>query len=261
MLEQAFNSYASIYDNHFTNTGIGKMQRGRVYYFLHQILFKPSEILELNCGTGEDARYLSLLGHSVTGTDLSESMIEIANEKTDGEKIKLYTCSIQNILSLNGEEPFDIIFSNFGGLNCLDKNDIYKSASDLYQLTKEEARLFLVVMGRKCIWERWYFRWKRDKGKAFRRLSKEGVLTIISGEEFMTYYYSPKEIAEIFSKYFAVEYVKPVGLFIPPSYLDKFFSNKKWLLLILQFAENIMGRLSFLSDYADHYAIVLKKKI
>jgi hypothetical protein len=51
----------------------------------------------------------------------------------------------------------------------------------------------------------------------------------------------------------------PVGLFIPPSYLDPYFKNKGWILKILSFKEYLFGRFAFLADYGDHYLIHLQK--
>ena len=77
---------------------------------------------------------------------------------------------------------------------------------------------------------------------------------------FTTYYYSPSEIKKLFSNSFEVLYHRPIGFFIPPSYLNDFFINKPKLLNFLYLLERMAGGLSFLSDYADHYLIVLKKK-
>ena len=39
-------------------------------------------VLDVGCGTGEISFVLMEMGHSVTGIDLSESMLEIAREKS-----------------------------------------------------------------------------------------------------------------------------------------------------------------------------------
>ena len=52
-----FDASATTYDTSFTNTEIGRLQRRRVYKYLNRYLntSEPLNILELNCGTGEDA--------------------------------------------------------------------------------------------------------------------------------------------------------------------------------------------------------------
>jgi ubiquinone/menaquinone biosynthesis C-methylase UbiE len=259
MLRQAFDNYAPAYDVHFTNTFIGRLQRKRVYTYLKPLLTKQSRVLELSCGTGEDAIYMAACVHSVYATDQSEGMIVTAKQKSVSSNVRFNVCTIENISSAGRENSFDLIFSNFGGMNCVSLPDIKKCSHDLYQLCKPGARLVLVIMGKKCLWEKIYFLCKHRKDKAYRRLSGKGIPAQIGEESFLTYYYSPYEIKESFKEYFQVQYHRPVGFFIPPSYLEKFFKNKAWLLKIIYIMEKICGKLSILSNYADHYVIVLKK--
>ena len=52
---------------------------------------------------------------------------------------------------------------------------------------------------------------------------------------------------------------KPIGIAIPPSYLDSFFSTKKrWLQLLIWKEKWLSSR--FLAKYADHFLILFEKK-
>ena len=73
-----------------------------------------------------------------------------------------------------------------------------------------------------------------------------------------TWYYSPDEIRSISSKQFKLNGLKPVGIAIPPSYLNPFFYRKKKLLALLNNMEALLS-FSFLSNYADHFYIELQK--
>ena len=69
-----FDIMAETYDADFTYTTIGALQRQQVWNHLQDILKKGApemNILEINCGTGEDAIKLARLGHTVTATDRS----------------------------------------------------------------------------------------------------------------------------------------------------------------------------------------------
>lgn len=48
---------------------------------------KNLEILELACGTGQIAVQLAKRGHDVTGFDLSEDMLVLANERMQEENV------------------------------------------------------------------------------------------------------------------------------------------------------------------------------
>ena len=80
-----FDAAAAGYDTSFTHAVIGKAQRKRVYELLADVLQKsaPQKILEVNCGTGEDAIWLAEQGFDVVATDLSEKMIGVAQNKSD----------------------------------------------------------------------------------------------------------------------------------------------------------------------------------
>ncbi len=266
MQQKIFDNYAKDYDEHFTNSLIGKAQRSLVYKFFEKFIQVNSsdqqKILELNCGTGEDAIWLSNHGFNVLATDISEKMIDTAISKAEKNavQIQFIQSSVQNILANTNNQTFNIIFSNFGGLNCISPEELKKLSSECLTLTNKTSFVAFVIMGRKCIWEKFFFTWKKDKQKSKRRKSLDGVKAIIDNNEFLIWYYSPKEIKELFNESFEIITVKPIGIFIPPSYLENWIKNKKWLFTILLFIENIFGSFSFLSDYADHYFILLKKK-
>ena len=259
MQQTSFNNYAGVYDEHFTNSLIGKAQRKIVHNYISSVSNKKNNVLEINCGTGEDAVFLSRLNQNVICSDVSSEMVKIC-----AEKIKLLSncetllCSIQEIEKINGK--FNFLFSNFGGLNCLSESELKSFSNTCLNLTSQNADLIFVIMGRKCLWENSYFFLKRNTKHIFRRKNRSGVNTEIKGSSFQTYYYSPKEIKSIFQHSFNLVKCSPVGFFIPPSYLNPFFVKHKKLFSSLCKLETAITSVNFLSDYADHYLIHLKRK-
>jgi ubiquinone/menaquinone biosynthesis C-methylase UbiE len=55
----AFDALAGEYDKMFTTSLIGRAQREAVWDVLDRTFFPGEKILELNCGTGEDALHLA----------------------------------------------------------------------------------------------------------------------------------------------------------------------------------------------------------
>lgn len=258
----SFDEYASDYDKHFTFSNIGKLQRARVWHYMEDLLVAPKNILEINCGTGYDALELAKQGHTVTATDASGKMIAIgkARKEQENQKTKLYfeQAGFSELKEKLKGQKFDLIFSNFGGLNCVNADELKALAADLAGLLTSNGKLFLVIMGRKCKWEKWYFTLKCNRAKALRRISKKGVETTINNSTFNTWYYSPHEIEKIFEEQFSVEAVYPIGLFIPPSYLENYFAKHTIQLSVLAQLENLFAT-SALSNYADHFAIELNR--
>jgi ubiquinone/menaquinone biosynthesis C-methylase UbiE len=260
--ETAFDNYALSYDADFTHSSIGTLQRKRVWNFLSRSLSSTThpELLELNCGTGEDALWFCRKGFSVSASDISVEMVGVAREKLKNEKATIYQSDILEIDKNFSGKKFDIIFSDFGGLNCLNPDELKKMSGIFSKLLKPDGRLIFVVMGRSCKWENWYFKRKGDLESAFRRKSKTGIEAIIFDQKFSTWYYSPEEMTGFFSEHFSVNNFKPVGIAIPPSYLDNYFRRKPLLLKTLNLLEKFIGNFSSLSDKADHYIIDFSKK-
>ena len=252
-----FDHAAKNYDNHFTNSEIGKKQRALVYEKLQKQLKDTNKILEINCGTGEDAIWLAKQNFNVTATDISKNMIDVAQSKS---KVKNLTFKILDINTLSEvTENFDMLFSNFGGLNCLTKKELALFFNSAAKKLTENGKMSLVIMPKNTIWEQLYFLLKLDFKAAFRR-KKEVVFANVNGEKVATYYYNPKDIVTLSETNFEFLEVKPIGFFIPPSYLEPFFKNKKTVLNGLTFLENTIKNRSFLSKYADHYIITLQKR-
>jgi hypothetical protein len=114
-------------------------------------------------------------------------------------------------------------------------------------------------MPRYCLWETSYFLIKLNFKKAFRRYSN-GTIAKLNELEFRTFYYTPNQMKKIFAKYFDVVNINPVGFFIPPSYLEKFFAPKVKTFNFLRKMENFFSNQSILAGFSDHFLIDLQVK-
>ncbi len=267
MLAQSpFDILAATYDADFTQSQIGKLQRKRVWNFLNTVLQtydRPLRILEINCGTGEDALRLAAQGHTVIATDASEGMIEkaqqkLAASKISSDQIEFIQCSFNELKQILKNEKFDLVFSNFGGINCIGKTEVTKLNSSLFSIVKPDGYLFLTVMSRFCLWEIFYYLLKGKLGTAFRR-QKKIIHFNMNGSSMPVFYYSPHALKKLFQPNFKLAEIYPVGLFIPPSYLEKQFLNRRHWLNRLNSYEERLGKYSMFSSLADHYCIILKQ--
>lgn len=260
--EAAFDEYAIAYDGAFTFSAIGRLQRARVWRYLQKYVSPVTHpgVLELNCGTGEDAAWLVRNGYKVTATDISDEMVKLAREKINHEEAEIIQSDITDIGNKLFNKKYDLIFSDFGGINCLSPGMLREMNDVFSRLLKPGGKMIFVIMSRDCKWEQWYFKRKNDPGSAYRRKSKAGVEAVIFDKKFSTWYYSPGEIEELFSSSFLVNKFKPVGYAIPPSYLEPYFSKRPLLLGMLNLGEKVLGNFSSLADKADHFIIELEKK-
>ncbi|MCF6131625.1 class I SAM-dependent methyltransferase [Flavobacterium wongokense] len=258
-MEASFDKAALNYDETFTHSEIGKMQRNQVYKQLSKQLDSVKNIFEINCGTGQDALWLAKQNFNVIATDVSPKMIEVAKGKAASGNPNFVTTDIKNIATAFDGQKFDLVFSNFGGLNCLSKHEIEKFIWDVQNLLAENGKLVLVIMPKNTLWEQFYFLAKAQFSSIFRR-KKELVFADVDGEKVPTYYYNPKDIVNLAVNDFTLVDQKPIGFFVPPSYLESFFKDKKGLLRFLNSLESGISNCSFLSKHADHYIITLQKR-
>jgi len=255
-----FDHIAHLYDEDFTFSEIGKLQRERVWLYLDSMLPKDTtlDILELNCGTGEDAARFAERGHRVLATDISPKMVEVAKTKSEQKGFaNLVASQTLDITALNptllNERKFDWVFSNFGGLNCLNEQDLRNFAAHLPQILKTNGRFIAVIMPDACLWERFYFLFKGNKEEAYRRFKKSGIPVPVEGKMVHTWYYSPTDFRNFFEEEFKFKEQKPIGLFVPPSYLEFYFGKRKGLLKGLSLFEGTFGGIGGLSKFADHF--------
>jgi SAM-dependent methyltransferase len=258
-MKHDFDIAAATYDEDFTQSKIGKIQREQVYIHLNELLIskKNMHVLELNCGTGEDANYISKHNHKVIATDISNEMMQVSKEKNSSTSVTFKQLDITKITNTTFVNKFDLIFSNFGGFNCLSKSEISSFLSLAPNLLNEKGKIVLVIMPKKTIWERFYFSIKGESNLAKRRNTSSFILADVQGIKVKTWYYNPSEIIEE-SNAFKICKTKPIGFFIPPSYLKSYFKNKKSILNLLKQFDRFLNW-SFLSKYADHYYIELEK--
>jgi ubiquinone/menaquinone biosynthesis C-methylase UbiE len=259
-----FDVAAETYDEDFTQSKIGRMQRQIVWRMLTPLLQsygRPLNILEINCGTGEDALQLAQLGHHVIATDASLQMIQQAKQKAchseSPNKPDFIRCRFDQLATVDLNERFDLVISNFGGLNCIDEKEMSKLSEVLCNLVTEDGKLLLVVLSRFCLWEIIYYSLKGRFSTAFRRF-KPSVAFKVDKHRMDIYYYSPLHLLKLFKPLFSCLQLKPVGLLIPPSYLESAFTKRPGWLRSLNRWERKLAFPAF-SFLADHYCVILEK--
>jgi ubiquinone/menaquinone biosynthesis C-methylase UbiE len=259
---QSFDHIARDYDQLYTYSQIGKLQRSHVYsYISKNILAKRKlNILEINCGTGEDAIYLAKLGHRILATDASNEMIKVANLKAkqdNSANVTFRQLSFGEIRNLNSDEKYDLIFSNFGGLNSISEEELKQLFQDTTDLLKPGGRFVGVLMPRFYLWEMLYFLLKLKWKLMFRRHSKRPVLLNLNDIPYKTWYYTPYQIKSI-SKGYKIIHFKAIGIALPPLYTENFFKGKFYIVNFLNRIENIFNRFPFFARFSDHFLFDLQ---
>jgi SAM-dependent methyltransferase len=243
---------ARTYDQSFTDTGVGRVLR-EIVWSRFEPFSASRHILELGCGTGEDAVRLASGGARVVATDASAVMIQVARSKAlDGpyaERIQFRCLAMEEIRSLPAGEVFDGVLSNFGAVNCV--ADLAALAADVAGRLASGAPLLWVVMGRYAPWEWLWYLVRGDWTKAGRRLRRGGC----SWRGLTIRYPTPAQVKLLLRPYFKVTRVAPLGVLLPPSYAAAWLDRSPVALRFLSRLEKWAQPASPLASLSDHFIV------
>jgi len=260
-----FDTVAVDYDAVFTDTPLGRRQREIVHNRLRAIVRPDMTILELNCGTGEDAVWLAQHGARVTATDLSEGMLEVAAHKAIRhameERITFRRMSLEEFLNDAPSDlgRFDLIVSNFDGLNCV--ADLSPLPDALAAHLNPGGEAMLVFMNPICLMEilgmtalgRW--------NKALQRLRRGGLPVHIGNDVFLrTYFHPVGRTIRTFRGRFVLRRVEAVGLTTPPTLMRGFYDRHTKLFRALHGIEDFLSSIPPFNRIGDHVLIHLKSR-
>jgi len=253
----AFDGVADFYDEVFTYSTIGQAQRRKVWAKLLAAFPRGSRILELNCGTGEDARYLMERGRSVVACDASHSMIQVAKRRSPSganANVEFLNLANEDLGFMPSHELFDGAFSNFSGLNCL--VELRPFASNLAALVKPSGPVLLCLWSRVCVAEFFWYLLHGQPRKACRRFSGKTAAKIGAATIPVTYP-TVSSVRRAFSPWFELRSRCAVGLFVPPSYVEGWMSKHPKILARLERLDQASAEWPICRDAGDHVLLEL----
>lgn len=233
---EAFSRKATLYDSfgldHSHLEWMRAVVRSHVLAFLHP----DARILEINAGTGADALFFARLGYTVHATDIAPGMLEQIRLKIERHQLAArLSCEPRSFTRLEGVQgkPYDYLFSNMGGVNCIE--DLTLITASIPSILRTGGFVTWVVMPPICPWElaqalRGRFQLAR------RRLSPGGVLANVEGVHFMTYYYTPQQVLQAFGASFKLCRLHGLSVFTPtadvkgfPEKHPRLYRSLRWL--------------------------------
>lgn len=256
----AFDRLAAEYDALFTFSAVGKSQREVVWERALAIFAPGSHILELNCGTGEDALFLTKAGMKVTACDASSEMIVQARNKVSleglGAQIDFHTLPTEQISSLPQPRHFDGLFSNFSGLNCV--HDLGSVARQIAIQLSPGAPLLLCVSTRYCLWEIAYYMLRGNPSKALRRC-KGSTQAHVGDLMFPVHYPKISELCHAFGPNFRLVSTTGIGITVPPSYLESWILHHPRLLGLLKKIDDLVCKWPIARALGDHMLLHMER--
>lgn len=251
--ECAFDELAGTYDATFTDTKVGRALREIVWCRMERVFRPTQRILELGCGTGEDAVHLARSGVSVVATDRSSRMIQMAHGKAVihncQDRIEFRCLGMEEIGGLGDDEMFDGVLSNFGALNCV--QDLQTLIAEVARRLRPGAPLLWVPMGRHVPWEWCWYLMRGQWSKAWRRLRAGGT----QWRGMTLSYPTPARLRSLLQPHFQVTRLAPLGVVLPPSYAAAWLERSPFAAAVFTRLERWAQRSSLLASWSDHFIV------
>jgi len=253
-VNEAFSNQSLHFDDDDLQNPLLQAMRLQVYSHVSKFINKPSRILELNSGTGIDALHFVQEGHSVHATDLSDGMIEQIKKKISSfnlhDRLTVQQLSYDQLDKLNGQK-FDFIFSNFGGLNCID--DLSRVTKSLHSILNPGGYVTWVIMPSVCFWE--IFSLLKGNKNAFRRFNTNGVVAHLEGKHFRVWYHPLQSIKKSFAPNFKLVRHEGLAALSPPPHVTQFSIKHPFLYKILKKADAAVRNNFPFNRWADHIIV------
>jgi len=262
----AFDAVAADYDETFTDTLLGRWLRDGVREKLSALYSSGDHVLELGCGTGDDAVWLARRGVHVTATDASEGMLDVARRKATAAGVtSLVDLARVDLAAPPGDmaawtqgRTFHGVVSNFGALNCVpDRRPI---AAALARCVQPGGKVVVVVMGPLCPWEMAWHLLHGQVRTALRRFRGGLHAHAGAGAHVRVWYPSPRTTLREFAPSFRPVSAMGIGVLLPPTYLCHFVERRPALFERLATGERRCREHLPWTWLNDHYLLVLERR-
>ncbi|HQZ15670.1 MAG TPA: class I SAM-dependent methyltransferase [Vicinamibacteria bacterium] len=237
-----FDSLAASYDRGFGLSPTGRLFRFRVAERVMSEAPPGARVLDIGCGTGEDAIWLAAQGYAVHGIDESPRMIEtaLARARESGSSA---TFACRSAQSLSGEPArFDVVISNFGALNCV---PLATWAALVPALLAPAGRAFVVLMGRRPLPE--------GVRRGFGATDRGPTAAVRIGPSSVNVHYeSAGAVRRALAPSATVSRVEALGCLVPGPGYEGFARRHPILLGVLAMSETLVRRAPFFQGRGDH---------
>lgn len=168
-----YEEHANLLVNRYESADVSEVQQ-----LLLQTFYKNSKLLEIGCGSGRDASFMTKHNFDVTAIDGSKNMIEEAKQIHPELSQKLFHKTLPSDLEFN--QIFDGIYS-IATLMHLSENNLKNTLSKIYNLLNQNGKFLLSVsLFRDDIDKNGF----DDKGRFFLVLSFESWINLLENVGF-----------------------------------------------------------------------------
>ncbi len=237
-----FDGLASRYDELWTRSTVGRLQRDAVWRRLDSLFRRGDQLLDVGCGTGEDSLHFAQWGMNVRAIDASCEMVRVARARG----VDASVLGIEELDHITGH--FDGVISDFGALNCV--SDLNAVRHALGSLVRPGGYFAVCVLGRFCLWEAVWYLLRGKPRTAFGRWRSGRFATSL---HIRVHHFSVRQLERAFHPEFTLIDWRGIGTLVPPSYVT---GAPNWLLRLFSEVDRRIAHLPLLRALADHRLVV-----
>jgi len=256
----AYDELAPRYDRVPLENRINRLMRSVSLAHLRAAFPPGSRVLEIGCGTGEEALALADRGVDVVAFDASEEMLRIARSKAEdrnlADRVQFRWGHARDLLSL-GESLGESFDGGYASFSLAYEPDLAPVAEGLHAVLRDDARFLASVPSRFCLVEFVLAVGTGHPAFSGRRLfpwhnHKVGARTV----PIRTY--TPRAFAEAMGPHFTLAGVEALPAIVPPPYMNRMYERFDGLAQALERADaGLRTRFPFRS-LGDHFLAELR---
>lgn len=220
----AYDRYASKYDSLLSENRINAYMRAAMTGFQRETFRPRQRLLELGCGTGDEAIALAARGCSVVGIDPSKEMVGVAQAKARARSLSGslsfhvgYSRDLGALLESENPGSYDGAYSSFALSYEADLRPVQEA---LFRLLRPSAIFLAASMNRMSAME-WMLSFASlQPSRAGRRLRPTTEHKV--GEvRTIVYCRTPPQLVHALSPSFSVSRIRGLPVVLPPPYANR----------------------------------------
>jgi SAM-dependent methyltransferase len=267
-LATRFDKAAKLYDAAYgpaTDSGSGSAYMDWLHTqhlaTLREVFPEGASLLDIGCGTGEEALALVQEGFSVLGIDVSPAMVRQAQTKAAVYGIKrgvsFRTLAAGQLSQLDERGPFQGAYSSLGALNT--ELNLPTVAEQLHDLLEPDAAFVATVMSRRCLYETLRNLLRGKPGQTRKRPTNwEESRAGAGGVRAPVRHYAPDDFAAIFAPHFTPEATYAFPLWLPPLHMQDTYNTQPEDFGWLKTWDRRMRGWPGFRAWGDHFTMVLR---
>ena len=259
----AYDAYARQYDSLLDENRINAYMRQELDAILASSFGPGSRLLELGCGTGDEAIAMAGQGCEVVASDPSPEMIEIATRKVrerglEGH-VRFFAARARDLDGLSGGPlegaPFDGAYASF---SLSYEPDLTPVSRALASLLRPAGQCVIAAMNRLCAVE-WAAALVGARPALAGRRLRRGTAHKVGAFVTLVYPRTATEMARAFRPAFRLERVRALPVVLPPHYANRALSQWPSLVELFEHADPHLGRLPLLRLLGDHTVLRFRR--